>query len=290
LRRIRIPLAPIEAQRRIAAILSVYDDLIENNNRRIKLLEEMAQRIYREWFAEFRYPGHGIIPLVDSRFGPIPQGWVPRTILELAGPAKHAVASGPFGSKLGRADYRPSGVPVIRGGNLAVGGGFIDDGFVFVSDTKADDLASCLARPGDVVITQRGTVGQVGLIPMSARYSRYVLSQSQMKITADSRLARASYIYAALRSPEVTDRIQNMAISAGVPHINLTMLRELTLPAPPIKLQEAFGRLVDPLSTFGNCVALINERLRKTRDLLLPRLISGEIHLDELIMEVPGAA
>ena len=62
-------------QRKIAAVLSAYDDLIENNNRRIKLLEEMAQRIYREWFVDFRYPGHEDVPLVDSELGPIPKGW-----------------------------------------------------------------------------------------------------------------------------------------------------------------------------------------------------------------------
>ena len=64
-----------QTQRKIAAILSAYDDLIENNNRRIKLLEEMAQRIYREWFVDFRYPGHESVPLVESELGPIPEGW-----------------------------------------------------------------------------------------------------------------------------------------------------------------------------------------------------------------------
>ena len=70
----QIPLPPLPTQRKIAAILSAYDDLIENNNRRIKLLEEMAQRIYREWFVDFRYPGHEDVPLVDSELGPIPDG------------------------------------------------------------------------------------------------------------------------------------------------------------------------------------------------------------------------
>lgn len=62
-------------QRRIASILSTYDDLIENNQRRIKILEEMARSLYREWFVNFRYPGHEKVPLVDSPLGPIPKGW-----------------------------------------------------------------------------------------------------------------------------------------------------------------------------------------------------------------------
>lgn len=72
---LQLRLPPLAIQRKIAAILSAYDDLIENNNRRIKLLEEMAQRIYREWFVDFRYPGHEAVPLVDSELGPIPEGW-----------------------------------------------------------------------------------------------------------------------------------------------------------------------------------------------------------------------
>jgi type I restriction enzyme S subunit len=172
----------VETQPKIAAILSVYDDLIENNNRRISLLEEMAQRIYREWFVEFHYPGHDTIQLVDSPLGRIPRGWSVHTISEVASRARYAVTGGPFGSKLGTKDYIARGVPVIRGTNLAVGGGFRDSDFVFVSDAKADTMLSCLAHRGDILVTQRGTLGQVGLIPPSARFDRYLLSQSQMKM------------------------------------------------------------------------------------------------------------
>ena len=78
-RRFEVPFPALGTQRKIAAILSAYDELIENNRRRIKILEEMAQRIYREWFVEFRYPGHENVPLVDSELGPIPQGWTVRS-------------------------------------------------------------------------------------------------------------------------------------------------------------------------------------------------------------------
>jgi type I restriction enzyme S subunit len=76
IRSMEIPVMPsIDTQRKIASVLMDYDDLIENNNRRIKLLEEMAQRIYREWFVDFRYPGHEAVPLVESELGLIPNGW-----------------------------------------------------------------------------------------------------------------------------------------------------------------------------------------------------------------------
>ena len=82
--RFAIHVPPLPTQRKIAAILSAYDDLIENNNRRIKLLEEMAQRIYREWFVDFRYPGHDNASFVDSPHGPIPIGWSWHELRELA--------------------------------------------------------------------------------------------------------------------------------------------------------------------------------------------------------------
>jgi hypothetical protein len=101
------PLPPVEVQRKIAAILSAYDDLIENNNRRIKLLEEMAKRIYREWFVDFRYPGHEAVPLVESELGPLPKGWVAAPLFEVA----EVTFGYPFKSELFNGDY---GLPVIR--------------------------------------------------------------------------------------------------------------------------------------------------------------------------------
>ena len=74
------PLPPLDEQRKIAAVLAAYDELIENNLRRIEILEEMAQAVYREWFVNFRFPGHEDVPLVDSPLGPIPDGWTVGTV------------------------------------------------------------------------------------------------------------------------------------------------------------------------------------------------------------------
>ena len=71
----KMPCPPMRVQRKIAAILSTYDDLIENNTRRIKILEDMAQTLYQEWFVHYRFPGHENVPMVESALGPIPQGW-----------------------------------------------------------------------------------------------------------------------------------------------------------------------------------------------------------------------
>ena len=88
---VRILLPPIATQRNIAAILSAYDDLIQNNNRRIKLLEAMAQRIYREWFVDFRYPGHETVPLTGSELGPAPSDWSLRPLGEVVAQSRASV-------------------------------------------------------------------------------------------------------------------------------------------------------------------------------------------------------
>ncbi|MCA1705593.1 MAG: restriction endonuclease subunit S, partial [Actinobacteria bacterium] len=172
-------------QHAVVGILGALDDLIENNRRRVELLEQMAQAIHQEWFVHFRFPGHEETTFVDSPLGALPEGWEIKRIAEIAGRERNAVTGGPFGSRLGRKDYVEAGVPVLRGANLRLHGGFDEADLVFVSNEKAEELRACLARRGDIVVTQRGTLGQVGYISDRCRFDRYLLSQSQMKITVD---------------------------------------------------------------------------------------------------------
>lgn len=123
---------------------------------------------------------------------------------------------------------------MIRGTNLT-NNEFCDSGFVFVSEEKANSLQGNLAYPGDIVFTQRGTLGQVALIPHDAKYPRYVISQSQMKLTVDPNLADPYFVYLSCISPPIQKYIHDNAIAAGVPHINLGILKSIPikLPADP---------------------------------------------------------
>src|SRR6185436_10448142 len=129
-------------------------------------------------------------------------------------------------------DYVDEGVPVIRGNNLPSDASFHDDGFVFVSEEKADELRSNTAFPGDIVFTQRGTLGQVGVIPREARFQRYIISQSQMKLTADPKIADPHFVYYFFRLPATVQKVVNHAASSGVPHINLGILKEFQITFP----------------------------------------------------------
>jgi len=158
--------------------------------------------------------------------------------------SKYALIGGPFGSKLGGGDYVEEGIPVIRGANLRTEARFSFEDFVFVTEEKALDLRSNLAFPGDVVVTQRGTLGQVGFIPKSSPYDRFVISQSQMKLTVDSAKADPLFVYYALRSPLGQHEIQSRAITAGVPHINLSLFQQLQIPLPALKIQHKIASIL----------------------------------------------
>lgn len=175
-----------------------------------------------------------------------------RRLEELAADEPYAIVGGPFGSKLTSADYVDEGIPVIRGTNLSGGRYLSHDDFVFVSEQKVrEDLFGNLARRGDIVFTQRGTLGQVAVIPGDAPFDTYVVSQSQMKMTVDPCEADARFIYYWFSRRETIESIVSRNASSGVPHINLTVLRSFQIPVPEVRTQE---RIADVLSTYDDLI------------------------------------
>jgi len=189
--------------------------------------------------------------------------WVKTTVSDIS----LGVAGGPFGSSLGRKDYTLTGVPVIRGAQLTQSSQFSHNDLVFVSEAKANQHTGNLAFPGDLIVTQRGTLGQVGRIPVDAPYQRYLLSQSQMKITIDPSLADAQFVYYLLLGPEQQHQLTSAALSAGVPHINLAMLREMTLLLPSLTVQRAIASVLltidDLIENNRRRVALLEQMARE---------------------------
>jgi type I restriction enzyme S subunit len=172
--------------------------------------------------------------------------WSEVSIAEIAVP--DGVVGGPFGSDLVRADYRDSGVPVIRGANLGIGDKRFDSSdFVFVSEEKADQLSRNMAAPGDLIVTQRGTLGQVGIVPVESVYARYVISQSQMRLRCNTGIANPTYIYYWLLSDKTVEYIKANAVAAGVPHINLGFFKSMRLRLPPLDEQNSIAGILDSL-------------------------------------------
>jgi len=169
--------------------------------------------------------------------------WPKGTLRDVAAPK--GLVGGPFGSSLGAKDYVGEGVPVIRGGNLSTPSAFDASAFVYVTAEKAASLVHNQARPGDVVFTQRGTLGQVGIVP--AGHDRYVISQSQMRLRVDPAKADPRFVYYQFRSPAMVDAIRNSAITTGVPHINLGILASLPIVIPPLAAQRAIAEVLSAL-------------------------------------------
>ncbi|MGV0993777.1 MAG: restriction endonuclease subunit S [Mycobacterium sp.] len=165
--------------------------------------------------------------------------------------------SGPFGSNLVSADYRGSGVPIIRGSNM--GGRYLSGDFAYVSEEKySNDLARSSVVPGDIVLTQRGTLGQVSIVPESG-YPEYVVSQSQMGLRVDRRLADPQFVYYACTSANFLTQLSENAIATGVPHINLGILRRLTIPSMSLDSQSAIAKV---LGCLDDKIAM-NERIAR---------------------------
>ena len=160
--------------------------------------------------------------------------------------ADHGLVGGPFGSSLTGKDYTESGVPVIRGGNMGPGNS-VSGEFAFVSVGKYEnELSRNSAVPGDLVFTQRGTLGQVAIVPETP-YPVYVVSQSQMRLRVDkSRYDRRFVLYACATS-HFEQQIRDNAIATGLPHINLGILTRLTIPSPPLLEQRAIAEVLGAL-------------------------------------------
>lgn len=187
-------------------------------------------------------------------------------ITSIAAGGKWALNGGPFGSKLVSKMYVEAGVPVIRGTNLPFEKRFLDEGFVFVSDEKARELRAHTAKPGDVIFTQRGTLGQVGIIPLTAKYPLYVISQSQMKLTVNAEMADPFFVYYVFRTPSVVASFVGLASTSGVPHVNLQTLRDFEIPLPPLETQCRIAAIIgaydDLIEVNRRRVAVLEEMAR----------------------------
>lgn len=188
--------------------------------------------------------------------------WAEVPLEQLKAPTKSAFAMGPFGSKIRAENFTTEGVPVIKGGNLNLT--YLDEsGFDFLTKEKADELESAKARRLDIVITHRGTLGQVGLIPENSRYEEYVVSQSQLKMSFDIAKVDPYFVYYFLKSPLGQSRLLSNVSQVGVPAIAqaLTSVRAIEIPLPPSRAEQ--GHISKVLRDLDHKIDL-NRRINQT--------------------------
>ena len=255
----------LQTQDRIASILSSYDDLIENNQRRIQLLEQSARLLYKEWFVHLRFPGHPHVIITDG----LPEGWERRTVADVC----TSFEDGDWieSKNQGGEDFRLLQISNI-GDNE-----FVETGnFRYITYETFRNLRCNEVVPGDTLISR---------MPKPIGRAWYVCEQPWRMITAvDVTIARPNpdivnpfyYLYH-LNSPTHIARCELRATGATRPRISRRNMGALPILKPPMSLQRTFGEFASAVITQRNALLQQKERLAQARDLLLPRLMNGEI-------------
>ena len=267
--RIAFRLPPPPIQQGIASILSIYDDLIENNTRRIKMLEDMAQMLYREWFVNFRFPGHQKVKMVDSELGPIPVAW---TVEPLEAVCKRVTDGSHWSPQTVESVHLMASSKDMHRWGLTLSTCRKIAKEVFDTLVRND----CKPLAGDVLITKDG-----------ANYLKFcftvendmdVVLLSSVAIIRPNPIRASSHFLAFYLSDEsVKTRLAGRVSGAAIPRIVLKDFRYFKVVVPPMAIQNHFVQIVEPMVAL--CWRLINKNtnLRSTRDFLLPKLISGEV-------------
>ncbi len=271
---LHVSFPPLITQRKIAAVLSAYDDLIENNLRRIKILEEMAQNLYREWFVQFRFPGHPQARFTDSSLGPIPEGWAVKRLADVA--------------EVNRAQIKSHNAPEELH--------YID--ISSVSPGQIDSMTTCTFAnaPGRARrIVQHGDVLWSCVRPNRRSHARVmhpapntIASTGFAVLTATT--VPFSFLYFATTTDDFVAYLTNNATGAAYPAVTATTFEKADLLIPPTLLLKKFGDMTIPMAEQTFILQRQIQTLRRTRDLLLPRLISGELDVSALDIAVPEEA
>lgn len=243
-------LPPKDQQAKLAELLWGMDAVISTKEKSIEKC-----KVFKEIFFENTL-------LENNSSKPITE----TTLAEISEKSKYSCVGGPFGSNLTSKHYiEKPGIPVIRGNNLSQGETrFIDAGFIYVSEEKAKTLKQNTAYRGDILYTQRGTLGQVGIIPSHSLFDRYIISQSQMKLTVDRKKAIPDYIYHYLLSKRAKSHLKIVTISTGVPHINLGIFKEYPILLPDISKQRI---IVDNIALIDEAINLHNKHISISKSL-----------------------
>ncbi|MFY1112677.1 MAG: restriction endonuclease subunit S [Methanosarcinaceae archaeon] len=200
----------------------------------------------------------------ETEIGKIPVEWDIIFIDEIKSDDKSSLAMGPFGSNIKSENFVDEGVPVIRGNNLRKFE-FNEDDFVFLTESKADELKSSNAFKGDIVITHRGTLGQVGIIPYDSKFDRYVVSQSQMKLKCNTNIVNPYFVYYFLNSRIGQYLLLMNKSQTGVPAIAqpLTSLKKVPIPVPDKDEQDKIVNILFDIDQKIETNRQINQVLEK---------------------------
>lgn len=276
--RVRVP--PVGQQRHIAAFLSAFDSLIEINKRRIELLEALARSLYREWFMDFRFPEYRSAVLVQSGHRRIPVGWSELPMDE--------VSSSRRGLSWAREseDDGNVGTPIVTIPNIQKR--LRVDGCTRLVGVRDSDRAKFSLLAGDILmIGSNGNPERVGQAVRVEADLDALFASFLIRIRPDRKRIIPAILYFQLTEPGIIDDMRRGAVgSTGLRNLRITSLRSAVVLVPPLPLQMRFAKLVDPLLARSHELILQADSLAATRDLLLPRLVTGELDISDIDLGV----
>ena len=262
LKSMEIELPSLLVQRRIADILSAYDELIENNQRRIRILEDMARSLYREWFTHFRYPGHESVPLVDSPLGQIPQGWEVKKLGDIAEDMRRNIPKGQID------EPQPYvGLEHIPRRSLAL------DSWETASELGSNKLAF---KKGEILFGKiRPYFHKVSIAPFDG------LCSADTIVIRTRQTEHYAIVVGCVSSDEFVAYATATSNGSKMPRANWSVLEEYPVAIPVLAIAHQLSAIVEPAIQQMQTLIFQTANLRRTRDLLLPRLLSGQVNLEE---------
>ena len=263
LREIPVIVPPLPTQRKIAAILSTYDDLIENNTRRINILEDMAQTLYQEWLVHFRFPGHENVPMVESPLGPIPHGWKVGKLGDLAESVRRNVKPSDIDQK----------TPYF-------GLAHLPRKSIALADWDSVDSINSVKlafKKGEILFGKiRPYFHKVGVAPLDG------ICSSDAIVIRPKRNEYFAITLACVSSEQFIAYATTTSQGSKMPRSDWKVLVKYPILIPTDQITQCFSNFTcDVVDKIQNLI-FQNRNLRQTRDLLLPKLISGEIDVSEL--------
>lgn len=268
LKKLPISIPDLPTQKRIAGILSAYDDLIENNNRRIMLLENAAQELYKEWFVRFRFPGHETAKFENG----LPEGWAYIRFGKAI-----EIIDGDRGANYPKQDefYETGECLFLNAGNVTKSG-FDFASCSYITKEKDQILRKGKLQTGDVVLTTRGTVGNVAFLNETLTFAPMRIN-SGMVILRNLGIVSPEYIYTALRHESLQKAMTMYASGSAQPQLPIKDMRRIKIINPDDMTMAKFTEIVSPIYKQISSLIMKNHTTSKQRDLLLPRLMSGKL-------------
>ena len=263
LKEVEIVVPPLPTQRKIAAVLSAYDDLIENNTRRIAILEEMASTIYREWFVEFRFPGHEEVERVESELGLIPQGWEVGELGDLAESVRRNIKQSDINQET---PY--FGLEHLPRKSIAL------SNWDAVDSINSAKLAF---KKGEILFGKiRPYFHKVGVAPLDG------ICSSDAIVIRPKRNECFATTLSCVSSDHFIEYATMTSQGTKMPRADWKVLVKYPVVIPPEQITQRFSSFVRNVVDEIQNLIFQNINLRETRDLLLPKLISEEIDVSEL--------